>query len=279
MSTDARSAMAGISPTPDLRLYHVFPASRAPRRARADALGTLPTRAFRYCEAVRIASMFGTYLFPPVDLVLQWDGQRVFASWGDGSPTMVIDDTLNFPNYPDQWTAMAPDDAKSMCVPHVIAFPEPGMLQYNLGVMVKTAPGWGVMIRGPANFPINEPIEIMEGFVDTDRWSGSIFVAMRITKTDQPVVFHKNRPIAQIQPMPHWLVGDAVSDDMTIEAEHPSQWSEEVWAMWRETLSPAGNDRRLPGDYARVARKAHAEADRVVGACPMGRGRRVVEVS
>ena len=77
--------------------------------------------------------------------------------------------------------------------------------------------------------------------------------------------------------MPHWLVGDAVSDDMTIEAEDPSQWSEEVWAMWRETLTPAGNDRRLPGDYARVARKAHAAADRVVGACPMGRG--VVEVS
>ena len=43
-------------------------------RADRAAAGTMPTRAFRYCEAMTSASAFGRYVFPPITFSLMWDG-------------------------------------------------------------------------------------------------------------------------------------------------------------------------------------------------------------
>jgi hypothetical protein len=54
--------------------FHRFiPQCRPPMRADRSAGGTLPTRAFRYCEPVASASSFGWYLFPAMDFTVIWD--------------------------------------------------------------------------------------------------------------------------------------------------------------------------------------------------------------
>jgi len=54
--------------------YKLTPGGRAPVRADRSVAGTLPVRALRYCEAVCTASALGYYVFPPLDLTIEWDG-------------------------------------------------------------------------------------------------------------------------------------------------------------------------------------------------------------
>ena len=51
---------------PGLTFFRLVPGCRLPQRADRSAAGTMPTRAFRYCEALTSASAFGWYLFPPI---------------------------------------------------------------------------------------------------------------------------------------------------------------------------------------------------------------------
>ena len=60
--------------TPLVKFYRFLPSGRAPERADRSAAGSMPTRAFRYCEAMRTASALGWYVFPPMSFKLMWDG-------------------------------------------------------------------------------------------------------------------------------------------------------------------------------------------------------------
>src|SRR5205807_7363885 len=77
-SSDARGIEALMDqPSPDapfVKFYRFLPGARAPQRADRSAAGSMPTRAFRYCEAMRTASALGWYVFPPMSFKLMWDG-------------------------------------------------------------------------------------------------------------------------------------------------------------------------------------------------------------
>jgi len=60
-----------------VKFFRIVSAATPPMRADAAALGTLPAAAYQYCEAVRSASAFGWYVFPPEDIRLRWDGSEV----------------------------------------------------------------------------------------------------------------------------------------------------------------------------------------------------------
>ena len=66
--------MDSLSEQPLVKFYRFIPTARAPERADKSAAGSMPTRAFRYCEAMRTASAFGWYIFPPMSFKLMWDG-------------------------------------------------------------------------------------------------------------------------------------------------------------------------------------------------------------
>ena len=40
-----------------------------------------PSRGFQSCEALRTASSFGWYVFPPLDFTLQWDGSQILWTY------------------------------------------------------------------------------------------------------------------------------------------------------------------------------------------------------
>ena len=73
--------MNARQPNPVVTFYRAIPQCRAPIRADTSVLGTLPARGFQHCEALRSASSFGWYVFPPIDFTLQWDGSQIIWTY------------------------------------------------------------------------------------------------------------------------------------------------------------------------------------------------------
>jgi len=63
---------------PVVRFYRLIDEARFPQRADRSAAGTLPTRAYRYCQPATSAAGFGWWVFPPADLQFLWDGHDIF---------------------------------------------------------------------------------------------------------------------------------------------------------------------------------------------------------
>jgi hypothetical protein len=47
------------------------------------------------------------------------------------------------------------------------------------GLIARTAPGWSLLIRPPANLPRLPGLDAYEGLVETDRWFGPLFTNHR----------------------------------------------------------------------------------------------------
>ena len=90
---------------PVVHFYRLIDEARLPQRADRSAAGTLPTRAYRYCEAVTAAAGFGWWVFPPTDLQFLWDGHDIFwqcTGWQDWLPLMPAAQFPDFANRFDE---------------------------------------------------------------------------------------------------------------------------------------------------------------------------------
>ena len=142
------------SSTPIVHFYRLIDEARLPQRADRSAAGTLPTRAYRYCEAVTAATGFGWWVFPPTDLQFLWDGHDIFwqcTGWQDWLPLMPA---AQFPDFASRFDEAAPASLAGCSPPFLSALPEPGTLQIWTGLMARTAPDWSLLIRAPANLPL-----------------------------------------------------------------------------------------------------------------------------
>lgn len=77
MTEEGQARMIAAPPEKLARFYQLIDTARQPQRADRSAGGLLPTRAFRFCEAVTTASAFGWYVFPPMSFSLIWTGEQV----------------------------------------------------------------------------------------------------------------------------------------------------------------------------------------------------------
>jgi len=94
-------------PAAAVTFYGAIPDCRPPMRADPSVLGTLPSRGFQYCEALRAASSFGWYVFPPIDFTLQWDGADVRWTYR-GAQAWYRLGSAQFPGYSDTFDRVAP---------------------------------------------------------------------------------------------------------------------------------------------------------------------------
>ncbi len=85
--------------TPLISFHRFIPTARLPQRADRSAAGSLPTRAFRYCEPATSASGYGYYIFPPISFSLQWDGRDVMWTW-EGAGTWLPLQVRPVPQFP-----------------------------------------------------------------------------------------------------------------------------------------------------------------------------------
>jgi hypothetical protein len=109
------------TPPPPLVTFHrLIEDGRPPERADRSALGTLPTRAYRHCEAVAAASGFGWYLFPPTTLSLLWDGSAGQILWtcaALGGVWLALDDAAQFLGFAARFDAAAPPEVRGFSPP------------------------------------------------------------------------------------------------------------------------------------------------------------------
>lgn len=171
--------------------------------ADASADGTMPTRAFRYCEAMRLAAGTGMYVQAPQDLDLMWDGDTIhFRQWDDGQPMewQPLQPSAWLPGWDDKWNASAPPELQGMAPPTLTALREAGLVQITLGIAVQIPDPWRVWVRPPANLPRHPTLDFFEGIMHCDR-ARFAFINARITRTNVPVPLRVDTPLAQLVPV------------------------------------------------------------------------------
>src|ERR1700704_4193223 len=200
-----------LQPNPAVTFYGAVPGCRAPMRADASVLGTLPSRGFQYCEALRSASSFGWYVFPPIDFTLQWDGSQIIWTYR-GAKAWYPLTSAQFQGFAAEFDRRAPKRLRGFAPPFLSAVPEPGIVQLWTGLFVESAQNWSILVRAPANLPRSLAFDLYEGIVESDRWFGPLFTNLRLIKTDVPIHFSTETPLLQVQPLQRSTYADEVSN-------------------------------------------------------------------
>ena len=247
------------SSAPVAHFYRLIDGARLPQRADRSAAGTLPTRAYRYCDAVTTAAGFGWWLFPPADLQFQWDGHDIFwqlTGWRDWLPLMPA---AQFPDFATRFDRAAPSSLTGCSPPFLTALPEPGTLQIWTGLMARTAADWSLLIRAPANLPSPGGFSLYEGIVETDRRFGPLFTNLRFTRTHAPVCLRADFPLAQVQPLPRIAYSDATLGAVETTVDMAGLTARD-WADYATAIAiPNKDPDRSFGGYAIATRKRARE--------------------
>lgn len=249
------------SPPAKLVTFHrLIPSARLPQRADRSAAGMLPTRAFRYCEPSTAASGFGYYVFPAMDFSLRFDGYDVLWTYegiGEWLPIPKLT-SVEFPGFKDHFASIAPPECAEYAPPFMAVLQEPGFVQLWTGLMVRTAPGWSLLVRPPANFGRPGGYEPFEGVVETDHWFGPLIFPIRLIKTDTPIDFRQEHPMLQVQPIPRAAYQEATLNNYELVPDL-NQFTPEDWDDFYDTVvRPNAMADRPRGQYAAAARKRRA---------------------
>jgi hypothetical protein len=249
--------------TADLQFLQALKTARPPMRADRSAAGTMPTRAFRYCEAMTSAAGFGYWVFPPCEIVLMWDGTQIFWNCaGSDHESWQPLSAMQAPGFAAEWDASAPADLAGCSPPMMTAIPEPGVLQIWSGLFARTAPGWSLLVRAPANLPAPGGYVPYEGVVETDRWFGPLFTNIRLTRTHTPILLKNDYPLLQVQPIPRALYTDMPAADVVCAGVGGFGGAD--WDDYRTSIAePTSRPGRPFGSYATAARK------RIAAGCPV----------
>jgi len=243
------------SPDSIVRFYGLIEQARAPQRADRSAAGTLPTRAYRYCQAVTSAAGFGWWVFPPLDMSLMWDGADIFWQYDGSADWLPLMPSAQFPGFAAEFNEAAPPALRDCSPPFLTALPEPGTLQLWTGLMARTAPGWHLHLRAPANLPLAGGFSLFEGIVATDSWFGPLFTVMRLTRTHMPVRLQADFPLLQASPIEWRTYGNDMLSRMAfargVEALHAEDWD----AYRESVVIPNEDPNRAFGRYAVAERR------------------------
>jgi hypothetical protein len=220
--------------SPIVTFYRLIECARLPMRADKSALGTMPTRAFRYCEPLRTASAFGWYVFPPTSFDIMWDGDDLWwhmDTVNDWDPL----GSIQFPGQAERFNRVAPGGMQGFSTPWLTKLPEPGVFQMWSGLIARTRPGISLLVRQPANLTRGGGYELYEGMVETDHWFGPLFTNIRLTRTNAPVHFKSDFPLLQIQPIPRSAHADKTLDCAAMVGSL-SDFGPDEWDLYSATV-------------------------------------------
>jgi hypothetical protein len=257
VSPDAVTEPGQSDKRPLVVFHRLIPNARLPQRADRSAAGSLPTRAFRYCEPSASASGYGYYIFPPTNFSLQWDGHDIIWTFEGASDWLPLG-SVQFPGFRELFDSLAPKEIQEYSPPFLSALQEPGLVQIWTGIIARTAPGWSLMVRAPANLHRGGGYEPFEGIIETDRWFGPLITNIRLTKTDVPINFSANFPLLQVQPLPRHSYDEATLNNYELVPDL-TQLTPEDWDDYYDTVvRPHVQEVRPRGQYATAARKRRA---------------------
>lgn len=240
---------------PLIELYQVLPGAPAPVPAGDGAVMSLPSKALRYCPPVISASRWGWHVFPPVDMALRFDGQQ--TDWRDAEGTwhrVRPGDEGVVPGWAEHYRERFPADVVEGLVDDTPGLfnADPGApfrVEMYTGVIVRTAPGWSLLVRAPANMPRRTDLVLYEGIIETSWWVSLLPTIVELTTPGLEVELSRSRPLAQLQLVP--ADRDPVVDGAVLGGleDIPA----DMWASYRENrLRRTGEDRL--GSYIRTDR-------------------------
>lgn len=252
--------MNELTSIPIIQFFRFVESGRLPQRADRAAGGTLPTRAFRYCEAATTAAALGWYVFPPIGLQLYWTGTETYWTYA-GAPTWYPLGVAQFPGFRERFDQAAPEAVKSYSPTFLGALPEPGIVQVWSGLVARTRPGWSLVARGPANLPRAVGYDVFEGVVEADEWFGPLFINIRLTRTDCAIELDPNLPLFQVQPIQREAYSNAILDDVAISSF--TTLDAQNWDAYHRTVVEPSQRGCQQGSHAAAVRKRR-RADSVV---------------
>lgn len=242
---------------PTIKFSQIMSSAALPMRADKSALGGMPAAAYQYCEALRTASGFGWYVFPPRDISLRWDGAQTYVQIDEEwTPlTSLVDAELA-----EAWPTMAPGGARDLIPPYLSQLFVPGIVQVWTGLVVQTAPNWSVLVRPVANVTPSRAFHCFEGVIETDWFRPApLFINVRLLAVDQLIRIPRVQPLFQVQPIPR--------DAYRVAAEQAEVQSCEMgiarldaqeWEGFRSTLRSISPER--PHDIGRYGAEVRRRA-------------------
>lgn len=219
--------------------------------ASADSKDRAPLRGRKFCGPLNAASSTGWYLFPPVDLYLNWDGHNFFALY-EGLEDWTLIDRVYLPDYIAQFEAEAPEFAHPCAPSFLDVFPEAGVIQVWTGYVVRTQPGMSTWVRSPINIPHSAAYDVVEGIIETDWWFGAMIVNLRFRKTDTPVHLPRFTPLCQVFTVPRSVYDKSNNSDYVVESGI-SALSQEDWQEFFRNGSRQNNSKQ--GSYIHEAKR------------------------
>ena len=242
------------SSDPIIKFYKLLPNIPTPQRADKSVGGTLPTRAYRYCEAIRTASSLGWYAFAPLNFSLVWDGTEIIWKFADDDSWHNLD-AIQHPGFLDTFNSIVPPELTDCAPPLISALAEPGYVQVWSGLIAKTRKDWSILVRPPANLARSDKYDHFEGVIETDNWFGPLFINIRLRKTDVPIEFTYAQPLMQIQPLHRPTYQEKILQSMEIVSSI-DELSDTDWQKYKRTIVDPGKAYdREKGYYAKLTRK------------------------
>jgi hypothetical protein len=245
--------------TPTVSFTRMVPGAIPPMRADKAALGYMPTSAYQYCEAMRVASSHGWYLFPPADIQLRFNGADVFhAVDGEWEPLSFA----YLPGFAELWDKHCEPGFEGMAPPFLRALPARGAVQVWSGWLISTAPGWNALVRPIANVTRSHLFHCYEGVVETDEFQPSpLFINLQLVASDVTITFPRNDPLFHFQPVQRLSYSELAHRCEFKEGLLPADgdsvmMDERDWQNFRQTIRTDQPDEthRL-GDYGGSVRK------------------------
>jgi hypothetical protein len=95
-----------------------------------------------------------------------------------------------------------------------------GILTFSLPWIFRTSPGWGLVVRGPTNYP-KDGCVALDGIVETDWAPYSFTMNWKLMRRKEKVFFRQGEPICMIQPVRLADLESVVTRQVRIE-ENPA---------------------------------------------------------
>lgn len=251
---------------PLVTFYNAYPDSLSAMSADRSALGTIPTRAYQYCEALTTASAFGWYAFPAASVTLYFDGTDIYRLEDD---TRIRIGSEQISGMDDWWNNHCPEYLTDKSPPFLTSLGVPGYLQVWSGLLIQSRKNWSSLVRPLANVATSNQYFCFEGIIETDTYSPApLFVNLKLQATHTPIVLSATEPLFQVQPIHRACYSKsqlqtAAHHNIAQQSQSNEGMSDNDWLNYSKTIRPANprQESQKTGEYATGVRKRKRSHD------------------
>jgi Family of unknown function (DUF6065) len=254
---------------PTAEFFSIYDGAPLPTPASVDLMGALPIRAAQFCVPIKAASGLGFYLYPPVDFAVRWDGQRTDVTWldarGQATEWLPLDGgvDVHLPGSGAVRAAVPADRAVDLDsvmdpegTPFINADPRAAhQMEITTGLVARTQPGWGILVRGLANWGPHRDHQVLDGFVETDWYRSFLPVIVRATTPGAEVRFFRRMPMAQLVVLPLAALRPEAGGETGTSSAGIAGWPDDLWREFVTTRAPR-HLHETRGTYASASRRA-----------------------